>query len=179
MADTALITDIGLNKIATAAGGASAVAITHVALGNGNGAAYQPTFSQTALKGEVIRRAIDQRVQINPKTWLIRASFAADIVPTMQVREIGFFDVSGSLIVVVAGATFQPRALGGFDYILEQPLNFDRAAEGVIIVTAPDWELFDHAVIDLETHAIIAAEQFDQRLLIRDLQAATNSGDPT
>ncbi len=42
MSDTALITDIGLNKITAAAGGASAVAITHVALGDGGGAAYEP-----------------------------------------------------------------------------------------------------------------------------------------
>ncbi|MGR3435275.1 MAG: phage tail-collar fiber domain-containing protein [Shimia sp.] len=173
MADTALITDVGLNKIATAAGGASAVAITHVALGDGNGAAYEPGFEQTTLQNEVIRGAIDQRVQIEPKTWLVRASFAADIVPTMQVREIGFFDGDGDLIVIVAGATFQPRSLGGFDYILEQPLNFDRAAEGVILVQAPDWELFDHAVLNIETHAIIAAEQWDQRIMIRDLQAAS------
>lgn len=171
MADTALITDIGLNKIAAAAGGASAVAITHIALGDGGGAAYAPDFAQTVLQGEMIRRPIDQRVQIEPKTWLVRASFAADIVPIMQVREIGFFDADDDLIVIVAGATFQPRSLGGFDYILEQPLNFDRAAEGVILVEAPDWELFDHAVLNLETHAIIAAEQFDQRLMIRDLQA--------
>ncbi|SFQ14483.1 Phage tail-collar fibre protein [Roseivivax halotolerans] len=172
MPDTALITDIGLNKIAAAAGNAFAVEITHVALGNGGGAAYEPDFEQTALQNEVIRRAIDQRVRIEARTWLVRASFAADIVPVMQVREIGFFDGDGDLIVIVAGAGFQPRSLGGFDYILEQPLTFDRAAEGVVVINAPDWELFDHAVLNLETHAIVAAEQWDQRIMIRDLQSA-------
>lgn len=172
MADTALITDIGLNKIAAAAGNASAVAITHVALGDGGGAAYEPDFAQTTLQSEVIRRAIDQRVQIEPKTWLVRASFAADIVPVMQVREIGFFDGDGDLIVIVAGATFQPRSLGGFDYILEQPLNFDRAAEGVVIVDAPDWELLDHAVINLSTQAIQGLNQFDLRLRMLNPLAA-------
>lgn len=175
MASQAIITDVGLAKITAASGNLNnAVKISHVALGDANGNAYDPAFTQTALVNERERRAIDWRVQTEPKTWLINVVFPADSTAAMFVREIGFFDEDGDLIAIVGGLAFQPRELGGYDYIVEQPLIFDRAAEGAVIVNAPDWELFDHAVLNLETHAIVAAEQFDQRMMIRDLQAAAN-----
>lgn len=124
----------------------------------------------------MIRSAIDTRVQIEPRTWLVRAVFGEDVLPFFIEREIGFFDGDGDLIVVVAGAAFAPRSLGGFDYILEKSLVLDRAAEGAVIVTAPDWELFDHTVITLTNTAHIINEQFDQRMAIRALQAQLNGG---
>jgi len=70
-------------------------------------------------------------------------------VPTMQVREIGFFDVSWqSLIVVVAVATFQPRRTVGLTTNTEQHL-ISTGGRGRDHRHRPDWKLFDHAVIDL------------------------------
>lgn len=176
MTDISLITDIGRAKLNAAAGDSSAVEITHAALGTGEGGAfYDPAYDQTALGVERLRQAVSERVELGGGSWLIRAVFAAETIPTMNVREIGFFDADGDLIVIVAGKDFQQRRLGGFDYILEQTINFNRDAE-TVIVDAPDWHLFDHAVLDLQKHAIIATEQFTQRLLIRDLQTQLDQG---
>ena len=160
MAETAIITNRGLELIAQAAGSASAVQISRIALGDGGGANYAPDFEDTGLRGEFIRRDIDRRVQVEMRTWLVRAVFAADDLPDRKLREIGFFAADGTLIVVVAGVDFRARDLGGFDYIVEHALNFDRAAEGRIEIVAPDWEIFDHAVINLETQARLMDADF-------------------
>ena len=165
-----IITNAGLAKIRTAAGSASQVAITHVAIGDGNGANYNPLFTQTALKREQHRVAIDTRAQIGTTSWWIRAHIADD-VPAYDVREIGFFDAAGTLIALWADVAAGPRQTGGFTYLIDHVLDFSRA-DGLVIVDAPDNELFDHAVQNIHTHAIIADEQFKQRLLIRDLAAA-------
>lgn len=168
----AIITDLGLAKLTLASGNsAKQVKITEVALGDASGAPYDPSFNQSALVNERIRREINSRARVAQKTWLINVIFPADETLPIFVREIGFFDEDGDLIAVVAGVDFTPRHLGGYDYIIEQPLIFDRAAEGAIVVDAPDWHVFDNAVLNLEKHAIVAAEQWDQRQLIRGLLA--------
>lgn len=165
----AIITDAGLAKIRTAAGSVSQVEITHVAIGDGNGANYAPAYDQTQLLRERLRVAIDNRAEIEPDSWWISASFADD-VPTYNVREVGFFDANGTLIALWADIAAPVRQTGGFTYLVDYVLNFSRA-DGLLIVAAPDNDLFDHAIQNIHTHAIVSDEQVKQRLLIRDLAA--------
>jgi len=79
------------------AGWCGRCAITHVALGKRQwcGLSGRP-FPDRIERRRSSTRYLINAFQINPKRpGLIRARFSpADIVPRMQVREIGFFDVS-------------------------------------------------------------------------------------
>ena len=54
-----IITNAGLAKIRTAAGSASQVAITHVAIGDGNGANYNPLFTNEFFNSSAIKSTIE------------------------------------------------------------------------------------------------------------------------
>lgn len=168
---TTLLTDIAEAKITAAAGSGTAVAITHIALGDGNGGNYVPGYSQTALRREKARQAIQTRHIAGTNAWRVKAEFDPD-TPAFAVREMGFFDADGDLIAVWAGNDVVARQTGAITYLVDHVLSFTRVDSGLVIVNAPDDALFDHAVLDLERHAITALEQFNQRLILRDLKFA-------
>lgn len=168
---TTLLTDIAEEKITRAAGTGRRVAITHVALGDGRGAAYRGDFAQTALRRERVRIAIARRHMLSPTAWRVKAEFGPD-TPAFDVREAGFLDADGDLIALCTFPADEVRRTGAISYLIDHVLEFSRVAEGLIIVDAPDDALFDHAVLNLETHAILAAEQFDHRMMIRALRRA-------
>lgn len=165
-----LLTDVAEAKITLAAGSGSYVAVTHIALGDGNGANYDPDFAQTELINERARIPIERRTQIDARTWRVKAEFSPETA-AFDVREMGFFDADGALIAVWAGADVDARRTGVISYLVDHVLNFSRVAEGAVIVDAPDDDLFDHAVVDLESQALSAAELFGMQITIRDLQA--------
>jgi len=133
---TTLLTDLAETKLATAAGSGSQVRIAEIALGDGNGATYDPTHDQTALVRERSRRAIDSAFLSGGNTWVVRAEFPTD-TPAFSVREIGFFDEDGDLIAIWAGQDVVPRQTGAIIYMVEHALNFSRVADGLVIVSAP------------------------------------------
>lgn len=165
-----VLTDRAEAKITLAAGSDGHVAITHIALGDGLGANYAPAFDATALKREKVRLPIEKRHLIDTKSWRVVTEFGPE-TEAFAVREIGFFDEDGDLIALWAGLDVQARQTGVISYLVDHVLNFSRVEAGLVIIAAPDDDLFDHAVLNLETHAIIAREQFDQRQAIRALQA--------
>jgi len=166
---TTILTDIAEAKITQAAGSGSQVAITHVALGDGNGASYNGDFDQAALRRERVRVPIERRHIVSPSAWRVKAEFGADTV-AFDVREAGFFDAVGDLIALCTFPAAEVRRTGAIVYLIDHVLNFSRVAEGLIIVDAPDDDLFDHAVLTLQAHSIIFSEQFDQRMMIRALE---------
>jgi hypothetical protein len=168
---TTILTDIAEAKITQAAGSGSQVAITHVALGDGNGISYNGDFDQTSLRRERVRVPIERRHIVSPSAWRVKAEFGADTL-AFDVREAGFFDGDGDLIALCTFPAAEVRRTGAIVYLIDQVLNFSRVAEGLIIVDAPNDDLFDHVVTNLETQAIFAVEQFDQRIAIRELQVA-------
>jgi len=168
---TTILTDIAEAKITQAAGSGSQVAITHVALGDGNGASYAGDFGQTSLRRERVRVPIERRHIVSTSAWRVKAEFGTNTV-AFDVREAGFFDADGDLIALCTFPAAEVRRTGAIVYLIDHVLNFSRVADGLIIVDAPDDDLFDHVVTNLETQAIFAAEQFDQRLAIRALQEA-------
>ena len=153
-----LLTDIAVSKITQAAGTNSQVAITHVALGDGNGANYDPQFSQTALKRERTRKAIERRHIIDPNVWRVNAEFGPD-TDAFAVREIGFFDGQGNLIAIWAGLDVQARETGVITYLVDHVLSFSRIEDGVVIVDAPDDELY---ALALSTGVAITQMQMEQ-----------------
>lgn len=163
---TTILTDIAEAKITAAAGTASQVAITHVALGDGNGANYAPNFAQTALRRELASQPIQSRHIVDPNAWRVRAEFGPE-TPEFAVREMGFFDADGDLIAVWAGNDVVPRQTGAISFLVEHILSFSRVADGLVIVNAPDDAIFDLSLFTAVALANLQLEQLRQADVIR------------
>ena len=161
-----IITHLGEAKINAAAGTETAVAISQVALGDGNGAAYEPGFGQTALRRELARKDIDKRHIVDPNAWRITVEFGPE-TPEFHVREIGFFDAEDDLIAIWAGLDVPNRQTGAITYLVEHVLSFSRVSEGVIIVQAPDDAIFDLSLTIGIAFANLQIEQLRQADAIR------------
>lgn len=168
---TTLLTDIAEAKITAAAGSGTAVAITHIALGDGNGANYAPSYSQTALRREKARQAIQTRHIVGTNAWRVKAEFDPD-TPAFAVREMGFFDADGDLIAVWAGTDVVPRQTGAITYLVDHVLSFTRVDDGLVIVNAPDDVVFGLAVTTGTAIANLQLEQLRQADAIRSAHGA-------
>ena len=171
-----LITDVGAAKMAQALGSASAVKITHVALGDGAGAGYVPTTTQTALRGELARRPIESRLALAPQAWIVSTVFAPADTGLASVREMGFLDEDGELVTVWAVQETgededRPRAVGVIDFVVQHVLHLDQAPEGAVIVDAPD-DVFAMAQLAL----LVAQTRHHHRLFRNDLDHLRRHG---
>jgi len=158
---TDIITDVGEQKLAVAAGSGTQVSISHIALGDANNANYEPGFAQTALKNERVRQAIESRIFTGGQTWIVKTAFDTDTV-SFGVREMGFFDSEGDLIAIWAGADVVPRQTGVIEYLVRHVLNFSRVKDGLVTVSAPDDYLVEFQAGVLASLANIRLEQFRQ-----------------
>lgn len=163
---TTLLTDIAEAKITAAAGSGTAVSITHIALGDGNGANYAPSYSQTALQRELARQAIQTRHIVGSNAWRVKAEFDPE-TPAFAVREMGFFDADGDLIAIWAGNDVVARQTGAITYLVDHVLSFTRVDDGLVIVNAPDDVVFDLAVTTGTAIANLQLEQLRQADAIR------------
>ena len=165
-----ILTTLGKTLIRNAAGDGSAVAISHVALGDGLGVAYDPAKTQTALRRERARQPIERRHALGADSWRVVAEFPPE-TPAFTIREMGFFTAANEMIALWAGLDIDVRQAGVIAYIVDHVLNFSDVDSGLVIIDAPDDDLFDLAILQIESHAILAAEQFRQALEIRALKA--------
>ncbi|WPZ28191.1 phage tail protein [Sulfitobacter sp. OXR-159] len=176
---TTLLTDIAETKITAAAGTGSAVAITHVALGDGNGSNYAPGHAQTGLRREMARQPIATRHIEGGNAWRVRAEFGPE-TPAFAVREMGFFDADGDLIAVWAGNDVEPRQTGAISYLIDHVLSFTRVADGLVIVEAPDDELAeargDFNRLGARLDAMDQYSPADQVAMAAGVQQAMNLG---
>ncbi len=164
-------TSIGEAKLAAALMGAGPqVQITHVALGDGNGARYEPFAEQTQLRRELARNAITRQHMSDDRTWRVVAEFDTE-TPAFWLREVGFLDADGDLIFIVAGTEFSEGYTGAFDLLFEGFLDLRSTAEGLVIVKAPDDELFRLAVSTARFQAITAKNLVQQARQIKALEA--------
>lgn len=163
---TTLLTDIAEAKITFASGSETQVAITHIALGDGNGANYAPSHSQTGLQRERARRPIETRHLVDSNAWRVRAEFDEN-TEAFQVREMGFFDADGDLIAVWAGNDVVPRQTGAFSLLIDHVLSFSRVADGVVTIVAPTNEVFDLSVAMATSIANVQLEQLRQAQLLK------------
>lgn len=166
-----IITNLGRERIATAAGSGAAVEITKVALGDGNGSVYTPDGGEIALRGEQTRVEIDTRYQLANKEWRVSATFPPS-TPTFTVREAGFFNAAGDLIFLTAFESGEAHQAGGYEYLLDHVLSFEATADGVVIVEAPDDVIFGHAVVTGTAIVNLQLEQLKQADALRFITAA-------
>lgn len=97
-----ILTATGRNKLAAATATATPLALTQMAVGDGdNGAYYSPTEAQTVLKHEVWRGAINHlAVDANNPNWIVAELVIPDNVGGFYIREVGLFDSAGAMIAV-------------------------------------------------------------------------------
>lgn len=164
---TQIITTLGQQKLTAGAMGTSPrVEITHVALGDGLGARYEPVEGQTALRREKVRRAITKQHLSDPQTYRVVVEFGTDI-PDFWAREIGFFDSTGDLIFLTAGPDITEGYTSAYDLVFEGYLNLSGIKDGLVIVNAPDDAVFDLAVQTAHSTALLQLEQLRQADAIR------------
>lgn len=152
--------------ISAALGEGPRIEITHVALGDGSGAGYEPYENQTALRNELVRKAITRQHFVNENTLRVVVEFGLDI-PAFWMREIGFFDATGNLIFVTAGADITPGYTSAFELIFDGYLNLSGVKDGLVVVTAPNDEVFDLALHTAHGMALLQLEQLRQGKAIR------------
>lgn len=109
-----IITAAGAEIIAECVFGGSTLHITEAAAGDGGGAYYEPTVSQTALVSEQWRGGIAS-AQINPSTpnMLDVKIVIPDDVGGFVVREMGLFNDAGVLIAICNTPDTEKVAISG------------------------------------------------------------------
>ncbi|WP_369951999.1 phage tail protein [Ralstonia syzygii] len=97
-----ILTAVGRNKLAAAVAAGTQLALTQMAVGDGdNGAYYNPIEGQTALKHEVWRGAINHLyVDPNNANWIVAELVIPDDVGGWYIREVGLFDSAGAMFAV-------------------------------------------------------------------------------
>ncbi|NKD86678.1 hypothetical protein HEQ63_10885 [Haematospirillum jordaniae] len=106
-----LVTDAGHTRLTEALATAKPVVLSHFAFGDGNGAAYDPTPDQTALRREVWRTEINS-IRTDPKNpaWLTVEAVIPARVGGWTVREAGVFDADGTMIAIAKyPESFKPQ----------------------------------------------------------------------
>ena len=97
-----LLTASGKAKLAAAQANGAPLQISQMAVGDGdNGGYYTPSESQTALKHETWRGALNHlAVDPNNPSWVVAEAVLPDTVGGFYIREVGLFDSRGDLIAV-------------------------------------------------------------------------------
>nr|WP_319485452.1 phage tail protein [uncultured Cohaesibacter sp.] len=95
------LTDIGSAALNNAITGGDSVALTELALGDANGASYDPDGSETTLVNEQYRLVISS---ITPDAqnpaWLIVEAVIPPDVGGWWIREAGIFDANGAMFAI-------------------------------------------------------------------------------
>lgn len=96
-----ILTNAGLAYEAACKANQVPIKLTHFAVGDGNGAAYNPGPEATALRRETHRQAINSLLQdeANP-TWLMAEAMIADDVGGWTIREVGIYTDTGLLYAI-------------------------------------------------------------------------------
>lgn len=106
-----IFTNIGVAKMANALALGQSVVLTHFAVGDGGvDGDYNPTATQTALKGETYRAAVNAiNVDEDNPSWLVVEAVIPANKGGWYVREAGLFDQDGDMIAVIRyPETFKP-----------------------------------------------------------------------
>ena len=111
----AVLTNVGAAKLANATALGAQVAITQMAVGDGNGVLPTPNPAQTALVHELRRKPLNS-LSIDPNN--ANQIIAEQVIPEDEggwwLREIGLFDKDGDMIAVANCAeTYKPQLQEG------------------------------------------------------------------
>jgi len=138
MSYATLITNAGLAALAAAQAGGTAVTISHIAYGDGNGSIIVPDPAQIALTHEVHRRAINgiSTDAVHPEWVVIESTIPPDI-GGFTVREVGVILSDGTLFAVASyPEVYKPTVLesAGRDLYVKMILSVGNASNVTIEV---------------------------------------------
>lgn len=110
-----ILTSVGLAKLINAQLTSDAVTITEVAVGDSNGAYYEPTQNQTKLRKEVWRGRVASVTQdATNSNWIITEVAIPADDGNFTIREVGVFDQDGDMIAIGKyPQTYKPIATNG------------------------------------------------------------------
>jgi microcystin-dependent protein len=136
-----VLTTVGAAKIANALSEDTAVEVSDMAIGDGNGNATIPSDTQTALVREVYRAAINSSYAANndPRQMVFELVIPSS-VGGWTVREVGLFDAEGALIAVAnIPNTYKPIISEGStrDLIIRIILSVDNP-EALVLIADPN-----------------------------------------
>lgn len=96
-----ILTNAGLAYEAQSKANQTPIRLTHMAVGDGNGAAYNPGQEATALRRETHRQEINALLQDedNP-SWLLAEALLPDDVGGFTIREVGIYTDTGILYAI-------------------------------------------------------------------------------
>ena len=96
-----ILTNAGLAYEAQSKAEQTPIRLTHLAVGDGNGAAYNPGQEATALRRETHRQEINALLQdeANP-SWLLAEALLPDDVGGFTIREVGIYTDTGILYAI-------------------------------------------------------------------------------
>jgi hypothetical protein len=146
MSYRALLTIAGQEKIAVFAAGGPRVPLTHVAIGNANGAPYDPVETQTVLVGERYRAPIAAQGATTGGVISIEADIPADTTDVQgrpshgwNVHELGVFASDGTLFAVARmNGGYKPSPSSGQAETLTLQIRLDVGnAAAVTVVIDP------------------------------------------
>lgn len=108
-------TDVGHAKLANAQASGTTVAITDMAVGDGGGAAYDPTADQTELLNQVYTKALnDKYVHADNPAWVVFEAVIPEDVGGWYIREVGLFDADGDMVAIGKyPETYKPQLEAG------------------------------------------------------------------
>jgi len=149
-----IVTTIGQARIASAIESGKDVNITHLAVGDGNGSATEPSAGQTALVHETYRLALNS-IKIDNKNanWIIAEAIIPASVGGFWRRAMGLFSAQGELIAVSNMAdSYKPT--------LEEGSGRTQTLRMVLTVTDTD-----AVSLTIDDTLIIATEEYVNNLL--------------
>lgn len=159
-----ILTDAGRAKLTAAQAAGTHVQLTHMALGDGNGSYQTPNPAQTALVNEVYRAALNSvGIDAQNEFWLV----CELVVPAgnggFYIREVGLFDVDGTLIAIGKyPVTYKPTLADGIAKDLHIKMVFETAnASSVQLSIDPSVVLASRDYVDgiVEQHAGVQATE--------------------
>lgn len=97
----AIVTNNGLAKIAAAQSGGTQFSITHFAVGDSNGAYYEPSAAAVALAHETWRSTVN-RVYVHPNnaSWIVIEALIPATAGGFDIREAAAFASDGTMVAI-------------------------------------------------------------------------------
>ncbi|WP_127960154.1 phage tail protein [Serratia microhaemolytica] len=151
----ALLTSLGEAKLANATALGEQIAISTMAVGDGNGSAVQPNPAQRALVHEVYRAPLNNlSIDPNNANQLIAELVIPENIGGWWLREIGLFDDQGVLIAVAnCGETYKPQLQEGSARVQSVRMILAISnSEAVTLLIDPSVVLATRQFVDLAIH---------------------------